>query len=246
MPFEEQVGFLEEFVPETNSSCCSSGRRAVMASWQYRYEARSADGFVEQLVRYVNAGHFFYVTGRVPPDKEPAQVDDKLLRRYQIELPRWERSRRKQAGRASVHYLRHERFFILAATHGEHPFFDVHSAAQIQDCRRNGIKFSGYSIRRGCCERTGKAHTLVRLDKPTYTALKAHFLELALRRDRQQLADEFLAIGFQPYRPVREQLLAVLRAVNRKRNQAGLATLCSRECIRSKRRITKPFAERCQ
>ena len=37
-----------------------------MTSWQYRFEAASVDGFVEQLVRYVNTGHYFYVTGRVP------------------------------------------------------------------------------------------------------------------------------------------------------------------------------------
>ena len=158
-------------------------------------------------------------------------------------MPRWERSRRKQAGLASVHYLRHDRFFILVATHGQHLFFDAHSREQIHDCRRNGIKFGGYSIRHGPCQRTGRWHTLVRLDKPTKTALKAHLLELALRRNVQSLTDEFAAICFQPYRPVREQLLTMLRAVNRKRKTAGLPVLDARKCIRDKRRITKPFGE---
>ena len=40
-----------------------------MASWQYRYEAASVEGFVEQLVRYINTGHVFYVTGTIPAHK---------------------------------------------------------------------------------------------------------------------------------------------------------------------------------
>jgi hypothetical protein len=213
-----------------------------MTSWQYQFEAVSVDGFVEQLVRYVNTGHYFYVTGRVPDGKLALTIDKKLLNRYEISQPRWQRARRKQAGVASVHYLRFEDRFILLATHGQHAFFDSHSAEQIQDCRRTGIKFGGYSIRRTCCVRTRKWHTLVRLDKPTYVALRAYLLELALRRDQETLEDEFRSICFQPYRPVREQLLAILRAVNRRRKTAGLAPLDYR-CVRSRRRITKPFGE---
>ena len=213
-----------------------------MASWQYRYQVVNIDGFVEQLVRYVNTGHYFYVTGRIPAGKSADKIDRKLLRRFSVAQPRWERARRKQAGFASVHYLRYEDRFILVATHGHHLFFEAHSAEQIQDCRRIGIKFGGYSIRRNCCQRTGKWHTLVRIDKPTCAALKAHLLELSLRRDQKSLEEEFHSICFQPYRPVREQLLAILRAVNRKRKAAGLSVLDYR-CVRSRRRITKPFGE---
>lgn len=213
-----------------------------MASWQYRFAAVSIDGFVEQLVRYVNTGHYFYVTGRVPAGKPAEKIDQKLLRRYEIAKPRWERARRKQAGFASVHYLRFEDRFILLATHGLHSFFESHSPEQVHDCRRTGIKFGGYSIRRNCCQRTRKWHTLVRLDKSTYVSLRAYLLELAVRRDPETLEEEFRSICFQPYRPVREQLLAILRAVNRKRKAAGLSPLDYR-CVPSRRRITKPFGE---
>ncbi len=123
-----------------------------------------------------------------------------------------------------------------------HSFFESHSAEQVHDCRRIGIKFGGYSIRRNCCQRTRKWHTLVRLDKPTYVSLRAYLLELAVRRDQETLEEEFRSICFQPYRPVREQLLAILRAVNRKRKAAGLSPLDYR-CVPSRRRITKPFGE---
>ncbi len=213
-----------------------------MTSWKYRYVAASIDGFIEQLVRYVNTGHYFYVTGIIPDGKNPESIDAKLIERYGIDCKRWERSRRKQAGFASVHYLRYERQFILVATHGQHAFFESHSADQLRDCRRVGIQFGGYSVRRSACGRTGKWHTLVRIDKCTATALRAHLLELALRRRKDQLEDEFRSVCFQPYRPVREQLLTILRAVNRNRKAAGFAAL-DYKCIPVRRRITKPFGQ---
>jgi hypothetical protein len=213
-----------------------------MASWEYRYVAVSIDGFIEQLVRYVNSGHYFYVTGCVPDRRSPAHVDEKLLGRFSIVQKRWERSRRKQAGFASVHYLRYDRTFILLATHGKHAFFDAHSADQVKDCRRVAIQFGGYAVRRHACGRTGKWHTLVRIDKSTATALRAYFTELALRRSKEQLEDEFRSICFQPYRPVREQLMSMLRAVNRRRKAAGLPGI-DYDCVPSRRRITKPFGD---
>jgi hypothetical protein len=213
-----------------------------MASWKYRYVAVSIDGFIEQLVRYVNSGHYFYVSGCVPGGKSPELVDEKLLARYSIVQQRWERSRRKQAGFASVHYLRYDRVFILVATHGRHEFFDSHSDEQIRDCRRVAIRYGGYAIRRHACGRTGKWHTLVRIDKPTATALRAYLTDLALRRSKEQLEDEFRSVCFQPYRPVREQLMTMLRAVNRRRKAAGLPII-DYACIPSRRRITKPFGE---
>ena len=122
-------------------------------AWQYRYEAVSVEGFVEQLVRYISGGHYFYATGRIPDKKAPQYVDEKLLGRYQVAMPRWQRARRKQAGMASVHYLRYDRFFVLLATHGQHRFFEEHDSGQIQDCRRVGIKFGGYCVRHGYSER---------------------------------------------------------------------------------------------
>ena len=56
----------------------------------YRYEAASADGFVDQLIRYIGTGHYFYVTGRIPDKKAPESIDRKLLDRYEIEMPRWQ------------------------------------------------------------------------------------------------------------------------------------------------------------
>src|SRR5437870_4167820 len=94
------------------------GRIVVM----YRCEATSVEGFVQQLaVSYLGNGYWFYVVGEVPPGKDPRRVDEKLVARYQVDLSKWARARRKRAGLANLQYLRHGRLFVLLATHGMHP-----------------------------------------------------------------------------------------------------------------------------
>ena len=88
-------------------------------------KARSVDAFLSQLIRYVSSGHYFYITGRIPKRQDPAAVDAKLIALYDIAKPRWARARRRLRGTAGIHYLRHDRFFALLATHGQHQFFNA-------------------------------------------------------------------------------------------------------------------------
>jgi hypothetical protein len=48
------------------------------------------------------------------------------------------------------------------------------------------------------------------------------------------------ALPFEPYAPVRSQLLCILRAVNRARAAAGLPEV-PRTCLRLRRRVVRPF-----
>src|SRR5438270_14075747 len=92
--------------------------------YRYRCEATSLEGFLQQLaVCYVGRGYWFYVTGFIPPDKDPRSVDRKLIEQYGIEISKWSRARRKRAGIASVQYIRFRQFFVLLATEGKHRFF---------------------------------------------------------------------------------------------------------------------------
>lgn len=113
---------------------------------EYRCEAKSVIGFVQQLAsNYLPHGYWFYVTGVIPEGKDPRDVDRKLIAKYGIGISRQARCRRKLAGHANLHYLRHERFFILLATHGEHAFFDA-EGDRIRDARKTPIHFAGYSL----------------------------------------------------------------------------------------------------
>ena len=198
----------------------------------YQYEAASLEGFIQQLaVQYLARGYYFFVSGRVPAGKDPQAVDDKLLRKYCIQVSKWARARRKKAGQANVHYLRFDRFFVLVSTHGEHPFFEEEP---FRDARETPIRFGGYSV----SFRGGHAH--VRIEKDTYLELKAFFEDIALR-GASQVGRALASLPFEAYAPIRRQLLSLLGSVNRKRRAAGLDPL-PWSVLRLKRRNVKVFA----
>lgn len=201
---------------------------------EYRCVAASLVGFIQQLaVSYVANGYWFYVTGRIPEGKDPVAVDRKLIERYGVAVSKWSRARRKQLGQANVQYLRHERFFVLLATRGEHRFF-AEEQAQLRDARRVPIKHGGYAV----SFRGGHAH--VRIERGMYNIIKAHLLELGMHRRAESVEDAFGRLPFEPYAPVKRQLLNILRAVNRARRVAGFAKIDGR-CLRLHRQVVRPF-----
>lgn len=203
---------------------------------QYRCETTSVEGFVQQVaVQYLRHGYWFYVAGCVPAGKDPRAVDRKLIAKYGIVASSKERTRRKRAGLANLHYIRHDRFFLLMATHGRHRFFDD-EASRICDARKQPINFAGYAL----SHRNG--HACVRIERAEYLQLKAWFLDIACRRSADVLRAEFGAVRFVPYRPVRQQLLAIWRAVNLARRVAGYEPVPI-DCVPWKRRITRPFRD---
>jgi len=201
----------------------------------YRCVATSVAGFVQQVaVAYVRQGYWFYVAGEIPPHKDPARVDAKLIARYGIDVSKWTRARRKRAGLANVQYLRYERFYVLLATHGQHPFFEA-EAVRLKDVRQCPIRFRGYSIGIGHARGSGEAHVSVRMNREAYREWRGRLLGMAVHRTVEELVAEFRAIPFEPYAPVRDQLRCLLRAVNRRRQTAGLeevprAALHRRRC----------------
>ena len=205
---------------------------------------------VEGLVQYVACnllphGYWFYVTGRIPKGKDPRLVDAKLIEKYRANVSPSERHRRKRAGLANVRYLRLDRFFVLLATHGRHPFFEEERTS-IRDARRVPLRVGDYAIsyRRGgrTREKTAdrKWHSHVAINRREANRLKAHFGELALRLSAERLALEVYWLPYAPYAPVRRQLLGILREVNRARKRAGRSTL-PYEILPLKRRPVRPF-----
>ncbi|NLE57769.1 MAG: hypothetical protein GX616_05365 [Planctomycetes bacterium] len=219
---------------------------------EYRCVATSVAGFVQQLVScYLPHGYWFYVSGIIPPGKDTESVDEKLIARYGIGVSRTSRARRKAMGIANVHYLRYERRFLLLATHGYHPFYDD-EAQSIRDVRRIPIRFEGYSIsvakggylpkekKGGSLVRDSKWRVRVQIDCEWYKGLKAYFEDIALYRTTRQLAVELADLPFEPYAPVRRQLLNLIRYINRRRETGNLDQL-GFSVLRYRRRIVRPF-----
>lgn len=207
----------------------------------YRCVAASLAGFIQQLaVGYVARGYLFYVPGEVPPGKDPAALDAKLIERYGVARSKHARVRRKRAGFANIQYLRFDHRFVLVATHGKHRFFED-EAKSIRDFREAPLKIGGYAIgyRRG----QGMWHASVRIELNRYRELKAFFAEIATRRSAESIAAEFRRLDFEPYAQVRVQLHSILRAVNKARKAAGMPPVDGTP-FRTNRRPLRPFASK--
>ncbi|HRZ36931.1 MAG TPA: hypothetical protein P5534_11270 [Candidatus Paceibacterota bacterium] len=206
----------------------------------YRCVAGSIEGFVRQLaVAYVGHGYYFYVTGWIPPHKVPERIDEKIIRRYDIDISRWTRARRKKQGCANVQYLRFDRFFVIIATQGRHRFFEAEGAA-VKDIREAPIHFHRYSIGYRPGWRSTTWHPSVRIDAGLYAKLEARFEGLALHRAAEAISAEFRGLPFEPWAPVRRQLWRLLRLVNQRRKLAGLE-LVPISAVGLRRRPSQPF-----
>lgn len=212
----------------------------------YRIEATTIEGFVQQIAcSYLRHGYWFYVTGIIPPGKEPQQIDAKLLAKYSIGVSEATRRRRKQAGMANLQLIRHERFFVILATKGRHGFFEAEQG-RIRDIRTVPLKHRGYSIsyRRGGRTRKGEKdtrwHAHVEIEREKFLNLQAEYLTECVRRSAASLALRFYEVGFERYAPIRRQLLILLKRVNAKRKLAGLEPVPT-DALSLRRRIVKPF-----
>ena len=83
----------------------------------------------------------------------------------------------------------------------------------------------------------------VEIERRRYLELKARFLELAVHRSSEALEKVLWNLPFEPYAPIRKQLLRLLKSVNDKRAAMGYEKL-SPNCIRYRREIVKPFEAR--
>lgn len=218
----------------------------------YRCEATSLEGFVQQLASNILPhGYWHYVTGRVPDGKDPRVVDAKLMAKYGVNLSRQQRARRKLAGAANLHYLRFGQRWVLLATKGEHRFF-AEEGDNIRDARKVPIQIGGYSlsVKRGHFLKKeegdelptpdGRLRVRVQIARERYKELRDYFLSIACHRSAETLSRELYLVPFEPYAPVRRQLLNILRLVNEVRKAAGYTNL-SPTVLRYKRQIVKPF-----
>lgn len=220
---------------------------------RYRAEATSIEGFVQVLAtNFLRHGYYFYQTGRVPSGKDPAAVDRKLIEKYRIGISSTERARRKQRGEANMLYLRHERFFVLLATKGRH-FFKDEQGNNLRDVREAPIVYGGYSISiargdflrkmsEGEAQPDGRYRVRVQIARKQFAELLAYFENLATHRQAETLARAIYNLPFEPYAPVRKQLLWLLFVINRARKRAGYEPLPT-TCIRYQRRIVRPFEQ---
>ena len=232
---------------------------------KYRCEATSLEGFVQQVAaNYLPHGYWFWLSGVVPPKKDPRLVDQNLLAKYGVNVSRMQRFRRKLTGLGNLHYIRLGRTWLMLGSYGEHPFYQEHTRVDVdrrtgeekieelfRDVRKSPIQIGGYSIwvKKGDFLKAlpdepamldSKMRVRVLIARKRYYELKAYFLGIACHRSVENLSREFWNVPFEPYAPVRKQLLKILRMVNARREAAGYEKVPA-TALRLRRRIVKPF-----
>ena len=263
----------------------------------YRCVAVSIEGLVQQIaVSYLRHGYWWYVTGTIPPNKEPAEVDRKLIAKYGIDIGERERAFRKRSGQANMQYIRYGGFYVLLATEGMHEFKST-EAESLRDARKSSIlvprqarmrgsrkrkgrasgaaqaatrrAFEGYAIsyrkghyiRKSVTEkaihqseresgkrpsrgtRDTKWHARVEVERRTFKMLRAYFLNRAAHCSVETLTQELQKIPYEPYAPIRQQLLSLVRDINKCRRASGASGEVSYSCLRLKRLQVHPFGE---
>ena len=203
----------------------------------YRCEASSIEGFIQQIaVSFVLHGYRYFVVGRIPEKREPKTVDATLIERYELDISKWTRARRRKAGAASVQYLRHGRVFVLIATEGEHRFLE---RERVRDIREKPLVCFGYRI--SCYQRpNGRWHPSVRIAPRRFMQLRRWFRRNALRNGETETGRKLRSLPFAPFAPVVRQCVSLLTVVNRRRKRAGLI-LVPASCVRRRRRPVRVF-----
>ena len=219
---------------------------------EYKYEVTSLVGFLQRVATHLlPKGYYFFVQGNVPEGKDPSGLDAKLLSKYDVEKSEGARRWRKSQGLGNVQYVRFERSWILMATHGDHAIREG-EGTNLKDVRRAPIRIGDYAlyVKRGNYLKKvsdddqpvsdGRWRVRVLIAREHYRELCAYFLSIACHRRAEALAEELYALPYEPYAPVRKQLLKLLRLINAKRQAAGYSKLPP-TCLRFKRDIVRAF-----
>ena len=209
----------------------------------YRCEVASTHALIQLLAcNYLPHGRVYYSDWVIGRGKDVRAVDEKMVSMYGLGGSRATRWRKRvRDGEPSVHYLRHGRKCLLVATgpEGSHLFFENEP---YKDIRRQPFEYAGYSVTYG---KGGdrREHALVWIERRRFETLRSRFVEqLALRCSCDELIGAFDGIPYVRYRPVRDQVLHILKHTNRRRRSAGLQ-LVDRASIDLKRRFVQGYQE---
>src|SRR5262245_34073212 len=200
---------------------------------EYRYVATPVDGVLQQLAAcYLRDGYHSYVCGWIRDGKDPYEVDEAILTHYEIRMDKYQRARRKKEGLANVQYLRYERSFWILATKGEHLFY--RREVDIKDVTRVPIQFESHSIS------YVSGHSCVRIHTGIYKDIAAYFESVATKRGADAIGRALRALPFIRFVPVRQQVYALWKSVNRRRKATGLG-LVPDSYVRGGRKVCRPF-----
>ena len=209
---------------------------------EYRFETKSINAFVDQIVRLLGKGYFRCIRVRIPDHKDPRAVVDKVLGLYDVRQPRWRRERRNLKASAAVHLVWFDRMFVLMLSKGRHDAIEADHHKNLLNLNRTALNVFGYSIKRDVRSRK----TNIRLTPEVYRKVNAHMATIAVwdsYRKAERLEREFRRLPYQPYAPVFGQLVSIVKKTNVLRKHRGFEAISVERSLRKFRSIQKVFVE---
>lgn len=163
-------------------------------SWQF---------MLQQIIYLVSKGYTYYSTGEIPINKsnKARSIDKKIIDKYNINLSKYQRTRRKQKKIANFYYLRWKNQFVILHTKGnvdESVIIDD-EFYNLNDYRKGDSKFKiivGKELIVNIIMKEGKP-TVV-LDKSTYKNVKAELDELVKTKQIKKLYKRFSMLNSIP------------------------------------------------
>ena len=165
------------------------------------YLCKSWQFMLQQIVYLVSKGYTYYSTGEIPLNKahKARSIDLKIISKYNIDLSKDQRARRKKKKLANFYYLRWKNQFVILHTEGklEQPPDDVFHNIAKKSKGENKFKINiGKELILNIVLVNGKA-TVV-LDKSTFKDVKTELDELVKNKQIKKLYKRYSMLNSIP------------------------------------------------
>lgn len=194
------------------------------------YLCKSWQGLLQQLEKLLNRGYWFHCVTYLPEEKREQweSIDYKLMRKYQADKSKWQRSRQKVKGTANFYYLRWDRIAVILHTKGEipsHIVYDDNFKNVKAKGKKNRLKIEISNLVGFEFYQNEKRQMTVKLDKSTFTGLRDSLDVVTATKNVAKIKHEFNKLnGFPVYRGIIGQKVQLAKfVVNRAgHHQVGL------------------------
>lgn len=187
------------------------------------YLCVSWQGMLQQLEKLLKQGYWYHCVTYLPLKKRDKweRIDQKLISKYDANISKWQRARRRKKGLVNFIYLRWENVAVLLHSKGEIPdnvVYDDPFRNIMAKGRKNRLRiqisplvgFEFYQDPKGIT---------VKLDKQTYAGIKDHLETVVATKNVAKIVHEYNKLnGFPAFRGIVRQKIELAKFVM---NRAG-------------------------
>lgn len=177
-----------------------------------KYEIISWQGLLNYITKsLVSRGYYFWHLTKLPISKQHkwGQIDEKFIGKYNTNIDKFKRHRKKAKGEANFIYIRWEDYAFVFHTVGEISA-EITYDDTFYDIRQDPIFLKISDMTGFVIEINSNGVTSVRLGKDTYQGFKAMLHNTAKRKNPELLKDVFSMInGFPSFSAILKQKYAL-------------------------------------